>query len=94
MTNSEMIKSLSSRIGKSQIETKQLMKSSIEIIKDILDKDIDISIPGLGTFKSHFVEKRRTYNPFHKRFMISPPKRVIRFRAGSSIKNELKSKKV
>lgn len=94
MTSSEIIKNFSLRLGKSQIETKQLMKSSTEIIRDILDKDIDISIPGLGTFSTHFVEKRKSYDPFHKWFIMSPPKRVIRFRPGSSMKNELKSKKV
>jgi len=94
MTNSEVIKNLSLRLGKSQLETKQLMKSSTEIIRDILDKDIDISIPGLGTFSTHFVEKRKSYDPFHKRFIMSPEKRVVRFRPGSSIKKELKSKKI
>ena len=94
MTNSEIIKNLSLRLGKSQLETKQLMKSSTGIIRNILDKDIDISIPGLGTLSTRFVDKRKSYDPFHKWFIMSPPKRVIRFRPAASIKNELKSKKV
>ncbi|MBC8320677.1 MAG: HU family DNA-binding protein [Bacteroidetes bacterium] len=94
MTSSEIIKNLSLRLGKSQLETKQLIKSSTEIIRDILDKNINISLPGLGTLSRHFVKKKKSYDPFHKWFIMSPPKRVIRFRPGSSIKNEFKSKKV
>ncbi len=93
MTTAEIIKNLSSRFGKSQAETRRLMKDSVRIIKDILDKDIDVTIPDLGTFSSHYVDKRKSYDPFHKRFIMSPPKKVIRFRPGSSIKSELKSKK-
>lgn len=93
MTNAEIIKNLALRFGKSQVETRKLMKESFRVIRDILDENIDIAIPDLGTFSSHFVKKRRCYNPYHKRFIMSPPKRIIRFRPGASIKNELKSKK-
>jgi len=91
MTNSEIIKNLSLHLGKSQVEIKQLLKSSTKIItRDILDKDIGITIPGLGTFSSCFKNKRKSFNPYHKKFMLLPPKRIIRFHPGSSIKNEFK----
>jgi len=92
MTNLEIIRNLSLRLGTSQVEIKQLLKSSTKIMKDILDKDIGITIPGLGTFSSYFKKKRKSFNPYHNKFMLLPPKRIIRFRPGSSIKNELKNK--
>jgi DNA-binding protein HU-beta len=91
MTNSEIIKNLSLHLGKSQVEIKRLLKSSTKIItRDILDRDISITIPGLGTFSSYFKKKRKSFNPYHKKFMLLPPKRIIRFHPGSSIKNEFK----
>ncbi len=90
MTNSEIIKSLSLHLGKSQVEIKQLLKSSTKIIRDILDEDIGITMPGLGTFSSYLKKKRKSFNPYHNKFMLLPPKRTIRFHPGSSIKNELK----
>ncbi len=93
MTNSEMIKSLSLRLGQSQAETKQLLKSSTKIIREILDKDINVTIPGLGIFSSVLKKKRKSFDPYHRRFILLPPKRIIRFRPGSSIKNELGNKK-
>ena len=90
MTNSEIIRNLSLHLGKSQVEIRQLLKSSTKIIRDTLDKDTGITIPGLGTFSSYFKKKRKSFNPYHNKFMLLPPKRIIRFRPGSSIKNELK----
>ena len=90
MTNLEIIKNLSLHFGKSQVEIKQLLKSSTKIIRDVLDEDIGITIPGLGTFGTYFKKKRKSFNPYHKKFMLLPSKRIIRFRPGSSIKNELK----
>ena len=91
MTNSEIIKNLSLHLGKSQVEIKRLLKSSTKIItRDILDRDIGITIPDLGTFSAYFKGKRKFFNPYHNKFMLLPPKRIIRFHPGSSIKNEFK----
>ena len=90
MTNSEIIKNLSLHLSKSQVEIKQLLKSSTKIMRDVLDKDTGITIPKLGTFSSYFKKKHKSFNPYHNKFMLLPPKRNIQFRPGSSIKNELK----
>ena len=90
MTNSEIIKNLSLSLGKSQVEIKRLLKSSTKIIRDTLDEDIGVTIPGLGTFRSNLKKKRKSFNPYHNKFMLLPPKRIIRFHPGSSIKNEFK----
>ena len=93
MTNSEIIRDLALRLSVSQVEVKDLMKESIRIIRETLDKDMDVSITELGTFSTHLAKKRKSYDPFNKRFLMLPPIRILRFRPGSSMKNELKSKK-
>jgi nucleoid DNA-binding protein len=94
MTNAELIKILSLRLEQSQVETKRLLKSSAEIMKDILDKDVGITIPGLGTFFTHVRNKRKSFNPYHKKLMMLPKKRIIKFHSSSTINDELKFKRL
>ncbi|MCD6178709.1 MAG: HU family DNA-binding protein [Bacteroidales bacterium] len=94
MTQVELIRNLSSRLGITQVETKRLLKSSVNIIKETLDKDISISILDLGTFSTVKIKNKKSYNPFHKQYFLLPPKRIIRFRPSLSIKNALKTKRI
>ena len=93
MTGSELIKQLSQRLGQSQKEVKRLLKSSSGIVKEFLDKEIGITFPGFGIFKTRLKEKRKSFNPFHNKFVMLPPKRVVRFKPGSTLKNEIKNKR-
>lgn len=93
MTNSEIIKTLSQRLEQSQVDIKNLLKASTDAMRDILDKDIGITIPGLGTFIVFLRKKRKSFDPYHRRFLILPPKRVIRYHPSASTKNELKNKR-
>lgn len=94
MTQVELIRNLASRLGITQVETKRLLKSSVKVIKETLDQDITISIPDLGTFSTVKTKGRKSFNPFHKQYFLLPPKRIIRFRPSSSIKNALKTKQI
>ncbi len=93
MTNSEIIKNLSERLEHSQAEIKRILECSTRLMRDVLDKDIGITIPGLGTFHTVVSDKRKSYDPYHKRFILLPPKRKIRFHPSSSIKDDLKNKR-
>ena len=93
MNNSELIKNLSLRLGRSQAELKRILGSSTQIIKEYLDKEFIISIPGLGTFRPILKKERKSFNPHHNSFMMLPPKRVVKFRASSSMKDELKDRR-
>lgn len=94
MNNSEFIKNLSERLGQSQREIKRLMKCSTQIIKKILDEDLSFTIPKLGTFKMRFREKRKSFNPYHKKFMMFPPKRTVTFHPGSYLKEHVKKQDI
>lgn len=94
MKQIELIRNLSTRLGITQVETRRLLKSVVKIISETLDQDIPISIPDLGTFCTVTTKKRKSFNPFHKQYFLLPPKRIIRFRPSSSIKNKLKTKQV
>ncbi|MCK4788903.1 MAG: HU family DNA-binding protein [Desulfobacteraceae bacterium] len=93
MNSSEVIKRLSSRLGLSQRETRRLLKHSTEILQKTLDRDLSFSIPGLGTFGTHLQSERKAYNPYHKTFMMLPPKRVVYFHPSSVLKNHVKARR-
>jgi len=93
MNNSELIKNLSLRLGQSQAEIKRILESSMKVVKEYLDEGFIITIPGLGTFRSFLKKERKSFNPHHNRFMMLPPKRVVKFRASSSMKDELKDRR-
>ena len=94
MTYTDTIKYLSSRYGLPQTRIKEILKSSTGIITNILDQDIGISIPGLGTFHTHIVQKRISYNPHYKRLFLLPPKRIVHFSVSSSLKDEIKNTRI
>jgi DNA-binding protein HU-beta len=94
MTYADMIKRLSTRYGLSQKEVKEIFTSCTNSIKNILDQDIGISIPGLGTFRTHIVQKRISYSPYHKRLFLLPPKRIVHFKPSASLKDKLKTTRI
>lgn len=93
MTQADLIKRLALSLGITQVETKRLLKSSTKIITETLDQDISISIPKLGTFSTEAFQRRKSFSPFHKQFVLLPPKRTIKFNPSTAIKKELKSVK-
>jgi nucleoid DNA-binding protein len=93
MNNSELLKNLSSRLGKPQTEIKRILESSARIIMDYLDKDMIITIPGLGTFRAVLKKKRKSFNPHHNCFILLPPKRVVKFHASVPLKEALKNRR-
>lgn len=94
MTNSELIKKLSSRLGITQSETKRILLASAKVFQENVDDDLGISIPGLGTFTPEIHQSRNSFNPFYKKFMRLPPKRVVKFHPCASLKKELKNFRV
>lgn len=92
MNQNEFIKNLAMRLNITQVETKKILKSSIETLVEVLDHDTTVTLPGLGTFNTATSKKRKSYSPFHKQLVKLPPKRVIRFRPSSTMKKELKTK--
>lgn len=94
MNQTELIRNLASRLGKTQVETKNLLDSALKIISDTIDQDIPVSIPNLGTFYTSLTKRRKSFSPFHKQYFMLPPKRIIKFRPSISIVNEFKNKKI
>ena len=94
MNNSEIVKDLSLRLDETQKEIKRILGVSSEIIRENLDRDKTIAIPGLGTFHAVLRNERRAYNPFMKKMMLLPKKRAVKYHPSSTIKEQFKNKRV
>ncbi len=94
MNNLELIKRLAERLGKTQREIRNLLGHSTEKIKHVLDRDLKLTIPRLGTFETHVRQQRKSYNPHYKKFVILPPKRVVSFHSSSALKRHTIDKRI
>ncbi|MBN1650866.1 MAG: HU family DNA-binding protein [Bacteroidales bacterium] len=94
MNQNEFIKNLAVRLNLTQAETKKLLKSAIDTLTEVLDQDITVTLPGLGTFNTATTKRRKSFSPHHDQMLMLPPKRTLRYSPSSTIKNELKSKHI
>ncbi len=94
MTNAEFVERLSDRLGQSRAEIKRLIKAGNKTMRHMLDKDVGITIPGLGTFHTHLVQPRKSYDPYHKHYLLLPKKRVIQFHPSTSLKDDVKQTRI
>jgi nucleoid DNA-binding protein len=94
MTYSDTVKYLSSKYNLPQTRIREILQATAAIIRNILDQDIKVGMPGLGTFDTRVVQKRKSYNPHYKRLLLLPPKRTVHFKVGSSLKDAVKDTRI
>lgn len=90
MTYSELIDQLSEELGLTKTETKFLVKETVSEFTTKLGENSGFTIPNLGTFKARVKEVQKVYSPHYDKYMLVPPKRVVDFSAGTSLKNKFK----
>lgn len=90
MTYSELIDRLSDELNLNKTETRALVDEVVAELIDQLGQGKSFSIPDLGTFKTRVKEARKMYNPHYDKYMLIPPKRVVDFSVGKSLKEKLK----
>ena len=94
MTHADFIRELANRLGQTQVETRRIWNASMETVKSVLDKDVSVSIPGLGSFQTALLNKRRSYSPYHQSPVLLPRKRVVKFHGFGSLKSKFKHKRI
>lgn len=77
-------------MGTSLKETSQLMSGLIAVMSEQLQEGNVISLQGFGVFEVKKKGERVTVNPATKLRMLIPPKLVLTYRPGSSLKEKFK----
>ena len=94
MTHTEAIDYLSEHLGYSKVGIRRLLGHTTDVLKQLLDQDRTIILPRLGTIYTKKREKRRGFHPIRRQYMMLPPRHVVLFHAGSSLRRYVKDMRV
>lgn len=90
MKYKDLIDQLSEKTGLTKAGTKDRLENVISVLSEQLSRGTGVSVPDLGTFKTEVKESKKVYNPHHKGYMMTPPKRVVEFTPSAHLKKEFK----
>lgn len=89
MKKSEIIDSIVTATGFTKSDIAKICDAYVNLIKSELVKGNDFAITGLGTFKVSDRKARDGINPLTKEPLHIPAKKVVSFKSGKSLKDEL-----
>ena len=72
MKKQELIKILAANIGKTQVETEQIVEDLFACIRYLVQSGEDVNIPHFGQFKAATMKERLGYNPITAERVIIP----------------------
>ncbi|MEX0607920.1 MAG: HU family DNA-binding protein [Balneolaceae bacterium] len=89
MKKSEVLQNLTEELSLTQAETEQLLNSFIDGLTHLLSREKGFTLPGLGSFSVELRPSHTSFNPYYKKKIIIPDKKVVKFRQSSVIRDEL-----
>jgi len=90
MTQQKFIETLASETGYSQKDVRKFLDTMTGIITDRVKKGEKVAITGFGTFDLGKRAARRGRNPQTGEIIHIPEMKMPRFRAGKSLKEEVR----
>ncbi len=91
MNTAEVIKILSARTGKPQVEVRRFLKSVTNAFRHFFSRNEGVSIPKFGSFEVQEKEARKGYNPATKQKIMLPPKVALAFKPAKALKEKVNS---
>ena len=91
LTKADIVKELSEYMVmfNNREEPQQLVEAILEIMKSTLGDGEDILISGFGKFFIHEKKKRRGRNPQTGKDMTIAPRRIVRFKFSSVLRDKI-----
>ncbi|MDR0658052.1 MAG: HU family DNA-binding protein [Mediterranea sp.] len=90
MNNKEFITELSRKLGISAAETTQTIESFLSGLTEELQNGKSVTIQGFGSFEVKKKAERISVNPATQERMLVPPKLVLSYRPGNTLKEKFK----
>lgn len=90
MNYKDLIDQLAEKTGLPKSKTKERLEDVVSVLSEQLSDGKGVSIPDLGTFTAIEKKPKKVYNPHHKAYLITAPKRVVEFSPSAHLKKELK----
>ena len=89
MNNKEFISELSRRLGYSNKDATRLVSSVLSIMTQELQDGKTIAIQGFGSFDVKKKLERVSVNPVTQQRLLIPPKLVLSFKPGITLKRQI-----
>ncbi len=89
MNNKEFISELSRRLGYSNKDATRLVSSVLSIMTQELQDGKTIAIQGFGSFEVKKKLERVSVNPVTQQRLLIPPKLVLSFKPGITLKRQI-----
>ena len=89
MNNKEFISELSRRLGYSNKDATRLVSSVLSIMTQELQDGKTIAIQGFGSFEVKKKLERVSVNPVTQQHLLIPPKLVLSFKPGITLKRQI-----
>ena len=92
MTKKELINIAAKKSSLTQVESKELLDTTINVLEDYLSAKKSITIPHFGTFDVRKSKEHRFFNIAKAKIMMAPQKYSIYFHISSQYKDKLLKK--
>ena len=89
MNNKEFISELSRKLGYSNKDATRLVSSVLSIMTQELQDGKTIAIQGFGSFEVKKKLERVSVNPVTQQRLLIPPKLVLSFKPGITLKRQI-----
>lgn len=82
MNKAQFVKVLAEKLGKTEVETKQLVGATISLIEDTIKSGEPVVLLGFGTFRPVLQSERGVRNPKTGTPLVLKERKNVRFKAG------------
>ncbi len=90
MTKKDIVLRVASETGLKQLDVKRVVQHSLDAIVDSLSKGATVELRNFGIFKVKSRKGRTGRNPRTGEKVPVPPKRVVTFKPGLVMKNDIR----
>ena len=91
MNNKELISELGAKLGVSQKNAGELLKSFVEVISENIIAGNQVAFLNAGLIEQQFREQRISVNPASKKRFLVPQKMIVDFKTAGALKNHFKT---
>ena len=89
MCKDELTRLVAERLGLNHKKGIRVFEVFVEIIKESLENEVEVSVRNFGSFQVRKYGERKCRNPKTGETFMSPPKKKIHFKAGKNLKKRI-----
>ena len=93
LTKVQLVDAIYTKTGHNRVESKELVETILNLMKQAIKKDQTMLLSGLGKFEAYAKNARLGRNPHTGASVTLPPRKVVVFRLSRKFRAELNSEK-